>query len=238
MAIASRTSSHYHHILHCIIPHRTPSLTFQATPHSKSHHHQFSPYRTFHITPTPLAAHYSTLQYHIGFESHHIGHIMHRTTSSRAAPYFYIPDGPHNATFHVLYATFQITPYIGHIIYSHHILHKTLHCISHTPHLASFNHKSVTVVTSHSSPIPLLTMFRITFHIAHQWHHHFLHPTAWLDTRAGLVSLAGTNTGIIFVATNMLVSCRDKIISVATNAFVARNDVATKQCKYFCRRQT
>ena len=45
---------HYHHILHCIFPHQTPSLTlFQATPHSTSHHHRFSPYRTFHIDTVP-----------------------------------------------------------------------------------------------------------------------------------------------------------------------------------------
>ena len=44
---------HYHHILHCIFPHQTPSLTlFQATPHSTSHH-RFSPYRTFHIDTVP-----------------------------------------------------------------------------------------------------------------------------------------------------------------------------------------
>ena len=41
IAIASCTSlHHYHHILHCIIPHQTPSLTlFQTTPH---HTHQYT----------------------------------------------------------------------------------------------------------------------------------------------------------------------------------------------------
>ena len=42
---------------------------FQTTPHSMSHHHS-SPYHTFRITPTPLAACYATLQYHISNCSH------------------------------------------------------------------------------------------------------------------------------------------------------------------------
>ena len=72
------TSHHitsFHHILHCTIPHQTQSLTlFQITPHSTSDHHS-SPYHTFHIKPTPLAAHYSVLQYHISNRC--IGHTFH-----------------------------------------------------------------------------------------------------------------------------------------------------------------
>ena len=166
MAIASRTSSyHYHHILHCIIPPQTPILTlFQATPHSTSHH-QFSPYRTScFISHQHLSQHIilSTLQYHIGLKSHHICHIMHHATSSRTAPHFHIPDVPHNATF-------QITPYIGHIIViyaSHHILHKTLHRISHAPHLTVIAHRQFHIHYYGSRNIP-----------HHPSVHHVLHPT-------------------------------------------------------------
>ena len=135
-----RTSSHhYHHILHWLIPHQTPSLTlFQATPHSTSHH-QFC----HHIAPTPLA-HYSTLQYHIGFKSHHIGHIMHHTISSRAAPHFHIPDVPQH---HIPCTLRHISDHT--IYWPHHLCITTtsrttfytiLHRISHAPHLASFHH--------------------------------------------------------------------------------------------------
>ena len=64
--IASRTSPHYHHILHCIIPHQTPSLTlFQTTPQrSTSHHHSSQSHISYHTVP-PTAHRYSTLQYQI-----------------------------------------------------------------------------------------------------------------------------------------------------------------------------
>ena len=99
--VASRTSlHHYHHILHCIIPHQTPSLTlFQTTPHSTSDH--FS-YHTFHIAETSTSCSallHFTIPY---FKSHHLGH-MHHTT--RIAPPSRNTDVPHNATFHVLHAT-------------------------------------------------------------------------------------------------------------------------------------
>ena len=128
VAIASRTSSHhYHYILHCIFPHQTPSLTlFQAT------HTIIGSHRIAHFISAPLAAHYSTLQYHIGLKSHPIGHIMHHTTSSGTAPHhsFHIPV-PHNATFrpctlrhisdHAIYWPHHlcIAPHLS----SHHISH-------------------------------------------------------------------------------------------------------------------
>jgi len=103
---------------------------FQTTPHSMSHHHS-SPYHTFRIT-APLAAHYSTLQYHIS-KSHHIA--LH--------PTFHITDVPHNATFHVLHATEYILATFISIAPPHRItphFYTTLHSISHVPHLASFHH--------------------------------------------------------------------------------------------------
>ena len=74
---------------------------------------------TFHVTPSSVltishisyrhrASHYSNLQYHIDLKSHHI--VWHCTPFSHSW----------RATFHVLYATFQITRYIGHIYASHH----------------------------------------------------------------------------------------------------------------------
>ena len=100
---------------HHIIPHQTPSLTlFQTTPHSTSDHH-FSPYHTFHITPAPLAAHYSTLQYHISNRT--ISATLCITPlTSRIAPHFTLLM--YHITPHSMYSTphqFQITPYIGHI---------------------------------------------------------------------------------------------------------------------------
>ena len=77
-----------------------------------------------HITPALLA-----LQYH----------ISNRTISATlcvtpcVAPHFtfYVP---HNATFHVLHATFQITLYIGHVILRTTTSRTTPHCTAfHRP---------------------------------------------------------------------------------------------------------
>ena len=106
--------------------HVTPSVLGHRIAHFISHQH--------------LSQHtYSTLQYHIGFKSHHICHIMHRTISSRTAPHFHIPVVAHNATLHVFHTIFQITRYIDHI--SHRTTFYTiLRRISHAPHLASLHH--------------------------------------------------------------------------------------------------
>ena len=70
----------------------------------------------------------------------------------------------HNATFHTLHATFQITPYIGHSCASHHTtFYTTLHCIP--PHL--------TVITPDST-----SHYHVSHNIPHHTvHHHILHPT-------------------------------------------------------------
>ena len=106
------------HILHCIIPHQTPSLTlFQTTPHSTSDHHS-SPYHISYHTNTSIpfcntifqialyrphyAAHHMShctpfhITYHIRPHAMHstahfgsyIGHIVHCTTTSHIAPHF------------------------------------------------------------------------------------------------------------------------------------------------------
>ena len=123
--VASRTSlHHYHHILHCIIPHQTPSLTlFQTTPHSTSDH-----FSTFHIAVTSTscsALFHFTIPY---FKSHHLGH-MHHTRHLHCTPesqYWcttqrHIPCTPrHITSFHTIYwphhlcialATFRITTF-------------------------------------------------------------------------------------------------------------------------------
>ena len=105
---------------HCIIPHQRPFLTFQTAPHSTSHHHS-SPYHT------SIAAHYSTLQYHISNRT-----ISASLCISRCTPF--------QITFHItphsMYSMlFQITPYIGHIMPC--TFYTPLHRISHAaPHLA------------------------------------------------------------------------------------------------------
>ena len=69
---------------------------------------------TFHVTPSSVltishisyrhrASHYSSLQYHIGLKSHHIGHIMHHTTSSGTAPHFHIPCTLRHISDHAIY---------------------------------------------------------------------------------------------------------------------------------------
>ena len=86
------------HILHCIIPHQTPTV-FQSTPHCTSHHHS-SQYYTFHITSTSRSTLFHFLIY---FASRHISHCI---------PFYVLHYVPHNATF-------QITLYIGHISLPH-----------------------------------------------------------------------------------------------------------------------
>ena len=81
-------------------------LIFQA-PHSTSHHHQFSPYCTFHITSAPVAAHYSTLQYHIS------NRTISATLCITLISHRYIP--------HSMYSTPHFRP--------HHILWCGLECM-------------------------------------------------------------------------------------------------------------
>ena len=170
-----------HHITlrppHFTLHHSTSSqlALFQTTPHSTSHHS--SPPRTFHITPAPLvAAHYSTLQYH----------ISNRTTSatlwitpltSRIGPHFTLLT--YHITPHSMYSTpqqFPITPYIGHIIYAslYHISHHILHNIA--PH---FTCSPSSVIPPHLTVITPNAMFHITFHITDQYTttYHIWHNT-------------------------------------------------------------
>ena len=147
------------HVLHCIIPHQTPSLTlFQTTPQ-------------FHITLSfitishqhlSLAAHYSTLQYH----------VSNRTISATLC------ITPHLA-LHPIFTllTYHITPHFRprHTSFMHRtiILHKTLHRISHALHLASFHH-SVAVITPTGNST---SHYHVSHSIPHHpsVHHHFLH---------------------------------------------------------------
>ena len=104
-----------------------------------------------HITPAPLAAHYSTLQYHI-YIAPCIGHITHHSrTTSRIVPHF--TYAPHNAT-----CSMYSTPYFRSrriLATSHHItFYTTLHCI---PHL--------TVITPNSTS---------HYHVSHNIPHHTL----------------------------------------------------------------
>ena len=115
-----------HHII------ATTSLAlFQTTPHSTSHH------LTHFISHQHLSRHTIPLYNTIFEKSHHIGHIMHRRSilTARIAPHFILLT--YHITLHSMYSTphqFQITPYIGHIIYAshHHISHHILHNIA--PH--------------------------------------------------------------------------------------------------------
>ena len=89
---------------------------------------------TFHVAPTVLSHHIAHFISYQHLSQHTIPlcntiSVSNRTISAtlcitlyHTAPHFHIPDVPHNATFHVLYAIFQITRYIDHIS-SHHILH-------------------------------------------------------------------------------------------------------------------
>ena len=120
---------------------------------------------TFHITLSFLtishqhlghAAHYSTLQYQ----------ISNRTISATLC------ITPH-LVLHPIFIllTYHITPHFRprHTSFMHRtiILHKTLHRISHALQLASFHH---IWLWSHQQAIPHpITMFRIAFHITHQY---------------------------------------------------------------------
>ena len=127
-----------------------------------------------HITPALLAAHYSTLQYH----------ISNRTISatlcvtSCVAPHFtfYVPHVPCTPR-HISDYTIYWPHYASHYHISHHTT--TLHCISQAaPHVL---HNCIipphlTVVTPNSTSHYHVD---ITFHIAHQYTttRDILHPT-------------------------------------------------------------
>ena len=103
--ISHLITSHYgHHILHCIIPHRVKRhLWHYSKPHHIPRHIIPQSSHTFHIAPAPLAAHYSTLQYHISNRT--ISATLCITPlTSRIAPHFTLQTY-HNATVHVLHAT-------------------------------------------------------------------------------------------------------------------------------------
>ena len=153
-------------ITHCIIPHQTPS---DIPNHITFPRHTITPHP---IAPTPLAAHYFTLQYN----------ISNRTVSAtlcitpHLAPHFVITF---RATFHIHHATFQITPYNYWPHYaSHHILHNggtafhmlhILHNCILPPHLI--------VITSH-------------YHVLHSIPHHTSVPRHILSTSLHLPHLA------------------------------------------------
>ena len=127
-----------------------------------------------HITPAPFAAHYSTDFAIPYFKSHHIGHIMHHTATSRIDPISHYV--PHNATFHVLHATFQIshtTIYWPHYASNHHITHHstfytTLHRISQAASRDLHNciiPPHLTVITPNST-----SHYHVSHNIPHQSH--------------------------------------------------------------------
>ena len=100
-AIASRTSPHhYHHILHCIIPHQTPSdiiqnhTTFHITSLGIKQPRFTSCISTpcHHILPVPHLVWHCTKSH---LASHHIIHILHRTLLHIAATWGWIR---HNIT--------------------------------------------------------------------------------------------------------------------------------------------
>ena len=148
-------SPHYgHHILHCIISHQTPSLALFQTPHSTSHH--FLPYHALNIAPAPLAAHYSTLQYHISNRTmsatlcitpltsriaphytlltcHIMGHIMHHATDISHCTPFHVTDVPQ--MYSRPHSDHTILPHLCIASHCHISHHTTLHSISHAPHL-------------------------------------------------------------------------------------------------------
>ena len=133
-------SSPYRVSYHTTIPHHITHISYHTIiPHHITHFilHHSSPYHTFHITPSffsvsrvayhwhrHLSQHVIPLwQCHWHFISHHILATLcitppHLTLHPIS---YYVP---HNATFHVPHATFEITPYIGHIVHYlafHHI---------------------------------------------------------------------------------------------------------------------
>ena len=134
--ISHLITSHYgHHILHCIIPHRVKRhLWHYSKPHHIPRHIIPQSSHTFHIAPAPLAAHYSTLQYHSSNRT--ISATLCITPlTSRIAPHYTLQT--YHITPHSMYSTthqFQITPYIGHTAPPHLAPHFTQHCT------ASFHH--------------------------------------------------------------------------------------------------
>ena len=104
---------------------------------------------------------------------------MHHTTSCIALNLTssYVP---HNTTFLVLHATFQITPYIGHIMHT-----TTSRITPHFTHCTTF-HMPLHILHSCIIP-PHLTViapnstshYHVSHNIPHHTsvHHHFLHPT-------------------------------------------------------------
>ena len=154
-----------HHIIppHFTLHHSTSNTVSDIIPN----------HTTFHVSPSFLTitdAHFISHQHLYSVVQYH---ISNRTVSATLCitPHLalhpishYIP---HNATFHVLHGTFQITPYIGHIMHCttfsrqhctafHMPLHILHNCII-PPHL--------TVIT----PSFTSHMFHITFHITHQY---------------------------------------------------------------------
>ena len=77
---------------------------------------------------------------------------------------------PHNATFHVLHATFKITPYIGHIMHHtttsrHHTTFYTTDIVA-APHSASASFHHIT----QSDHTQSTAHYHVsTFHITHQY---------------------------------------------------------------------
>ena len=127
IAIKSRTSSH-------VTP---PPFILHESFHTENH-------TTLHVTPpfltiSHISYHTSTSRSTQAIPVCNTIIISNRTISATLciAPHLALHpilhyDVPHNATFHVLHATFQATPYIGHILHL-----TTLHRISHAaPHLA------------------------------------------------------------------------------------------------------
>ena len=158
---------------HCIVSHPITLLPHFTLHHSTSNtisdiipNHTTVPHHTIihhHITPAPQSR--STL-FHFAipcFKSHHIGHIMHHTTS-RTAPHFHITDVPYNATF-------QTTPYI--IYASHHHFAQDI-----APH---FTCSTSCIIPPHVAVITPTGNSTSHYHVSHSIrhhpsvHHHFLH---------------------------------------------------------------
>ena len=156
--------THCHCISH-IIPHQTLTVS-DSKPHHIPRHTIIPHHITDFITHQHLSQHtgYSTIPY---FKAHHWYRPQLCTTPHLALhpiSHYVL----HNATLHVLHATFQITPYIGQIMHRtttsrntpHFTQHSTASCIT-----ASFHH-----IWPWSHPIPHpTTMFHIKFHITHQY---------------------------------------------------------------------
>ena len=146
------------------------SHLFQTTPHSTPHHHS-SPYRTFHITPAPLATLYSTLQYHKIISNRSATDIchMHRATS-RIASHFTLRSISDHTIYWPRYATLYNCKISAlwcdttrHWFYS--CTASVLHNCIIPPHLTVITPNSTSHYhVSHNSP------YRTSVH-------HILHPT-------------------------------------------------------------